>query len=41
MMFVSLNSKTTGISCGAGIAYPSGAPRYTHGCKWDSWLLYL
>jgi hypothetical protein len=36
MMFVSLNSTTTGSSCGAGTAYLSGASWYTHGCKWDS-----
>jgi hypothetical protein len=25
----------TGATSGAGIAYPSGAPEFTTGCKWD------
>ena len=31
MMFVSFNSNTTGVTGGAGIANPSGAPELTAG----------
>ena len=29
MMFVSFNSNTTGVTCGAGTANPSGASEFT------------
>jgi hypothetical protein len=29
MMFVTFNSNTTGVTCGAGTAYPSGTPEFT------------
>ena len=31
MMFVSFNSNTTGVTSGAGTAYPSGTPGFTSG----------
>jgi len=31
MMLVSFNSNTTGVTCGAGTAHPSGAPEFTTG----------
>jgi len=31
MMFVSINSSTTGVTIGEGTTFPSGAPAVTHG----------
>ena len=36
MMFMSLNSNTTGVTCGARTANPSGAHEFTPGIKWGS-----
>ena len=35
MMFVQFNSNTTGVTCWAGTANPSGAPEFTPSFKWD------
>jgi len=31
-----INSNTTGVTCGAGIAYPSGEPEFTPTFQWGS-----
>ena len=36
MMFVSFDSNTTDVTCGAGTANPSGVPEFIPGVKWGS-----
>ena len=39
MMFMSLSSNTTGVTCGAGVAYSSGPHEFTPSIQWIFLLL--